>query len=101
LHETVPRLKTLRLEVEERRGSHAVAESKHVRHVIVERAPALFVLPCGDSSCRDGGHELTHSVLDHLRRADPEFVVEDTCFGTIGSASCGRIMRVLAKATYA
>lgn len=100
LHDEVPRLKTLRLEVEERRGSSTVAESKHVRHIVVARAPALFVIPCGDSACRDGGHELTRELLEPLRRGVTELEVEDSCNGSIGSATCGRIMRVVAKATY-
>lgn len=100
LKSVAPTLKTLRLEVDERRGTSTVADSKHVRHIVVDHAPALFVLPCGDSVCRDGGHELTEQMLQHLRRREPEFTVEDTCYGSVGSATCGRVIRVVAKATY-
>lgn len=97
----VPRLASLRLEVEERRGSTSLPESKHVRLVVVDHAPALFVLLCADSACRDGEHDLTSRVMRYLQSGATEFVVEDDCNGTIGSANCGRVVRVLGKATYA
>jgi hypothetical protein len=96
----VPRLETLRLEVEESRGAAAMPETKHVRHVVVAHAPALFLLPCGDTSCRDGGHDLTRAILAHLAHGKTEFTVEETCSGTIGTASCGRAIHVRARATY-
>jgi len=40
----VPRLLTLRLEIEERSGGSVVAEPVHVRRIVVEHAPALFFL---------------------------------------------------------
>jgi hypothetical protein len=101
LREELPALKTLRLEVEEHRGTSAVAETKHVRIVIIDRAPALFIVPCGDSECREGGHDITGEVMDRLRQGIAEFVVEDKCFGNVRDVACGRIVRVLAAATYA
>ena len=101
LREEIPNLRSLRLEVEEHRGSSAVAETKHVRIVMVDRGPALFVLPCGDSECRDGGHDITSEVMDKLRRGTTAFTVEDRCYGNVRDVSCGRIVRVLATATYA
>jgi hypothetical protein len=100
LKEVVPAIRTLRLEVEEHRGSSAVAETKHVRIVMVDRGPALFVLPCGDSECRDGGHDITSDVMDRLRRGVTEFVVEDRCFGRVRDVPCGRVVRVIATASY-
>ena len=96
----VPNLATLRLEVEEHRGAAAMPETKHVRHVVVASAPALFLFPCGDTACRDGGHDLTRALLQHLERGQTEFTLEETCTGTIGTASCGRTVRVRARATY-
>jgi hypothetical protein len=100
LKEAVPNLGSLRLEVEEHRGTSAVAETRHVRIVMVDRGPALFVLPCGDSECRDGGHDITNEVMDRLRQGAKDFVVEDRCFGNVRDVACGRIVRVLAAATY-
>jgi hypothetical protein len=96
----VPNLKTLRLEVDERRGATSIPESKHVRHIQVDHAPALFALTCGDSSCKDGGHDITHTVLRHLQSGTADFEIEDECSGSIGTAHCGRIMRVHATAVY-
>ena len=100
LKEAVPNLASLRLEVEEHRGTSAVAETRHVRIVMVDRGPALFVLPCGDSECRDGGHDITNEVMDRLHHGAKDFVVEDRCFGNVRDVACGRIVRVLAAATY-
>jgi hypothetical protein len=100
LKEAVPALASLRLEVEEHRGTSAVAETRHVRIVMVDRGPALFVLPCGDSECRDGGHDITNEVMDRLRHGTKDFVVEDRCFGNVRDVACGRVVRVLATASY-
>jgi hypothetical protein len=100
LREEFPSLRTLRLEVEEQRGTSTVAETKHVRIVIIDRAPALFILPCGDSDCREGGHDVTTEVLDRLRNGVKAFTVEDKCFGNVRDVACGRIVRVHATATY-
>lgn len=100
LKEVVPNLKTLRLEVEEHRGTSTVAETKHVRIVLVDRGPALFVVPCGDTECRDGGHDITTEVMDRLRHAVRDFVVEDRCYGRVREVPCGRVIRVMATATY-
>jgi hypothetical protein len=96
----VPSLLSLRLEVEERRGSSTLSETKHLRVVVVDRAPALFFLPCGDRDCRDGGHDVTYDVLRGLRAGIESFEAEDTCAGNIRGVTCGRVVRVVVKATY-
>ncbi len=96
----VPRLKTLQLEMEERSGGSTVAEPKHMRRIVVEHAPALFVIPCGDSRCKDGGHDITHMVLRSLRAGEPVFEGEDVCNGSQGSGQCSRVLHYMAKATY-
>jgi hypothetical protein len=100
LHEELPRLATLRLEIEERRGNATFAETKHVRHVVVARAPSLFVLPCGDPDCRDGGHDLTDPLVQRLRSGGTDFTVEDACAGDVRGAKCDRVVRLRAVATY-
>lgn len=99
LRTRVPNLASLRLEVEERRASSVVVESRHVRH-IVDSAPALFVLPCSDPACKDGGHDVTSSILRGLLSGAERFDAEDACMGEIGSAHCGRIVKVTAIAKY-
>ncbi len=100
LKDEVPSLKTLKLEVEEHRRETTIAETKHVRHIIVDRAPALFELPCNDPSCRDGGHDLTDPMTRRLREHSAEFVLDDVCVGDVRGAACGRVVRVLVTATY-
>jgi hypothetical protein len=100
LHLEVPPLRTLRLDIEEHRGSSTLAETKHVRHVVVANAPALFALPCGDPDCREGGHDLTEPVMQHLRQKAIHFVVEHDCGGDVRGARCDRLVRVRAAATY-
>jgi hypothetical protein len=100
LHAQVPALRTLKLEVEEQRGTSALAETKHVRVIVVERAPALFLLPCGDRDCRDGGHDVTDAMLRGLASSHERFEIEDTCIGNIRGAECGRTVRIVAKASY-
>jgi hypothetical protein len=99
LRSRVPNLVSLRLEVEERRATAVAVESRHVRH-IVDSAPALFVLPCGDPACKDGGHDVTALILRGLLAGSERFDVEDACMGDIGSARCGRIVKVTAIAVY-
>ena len=55
----IPTLESLRLEIEERRAGGSLSEAAHVRRIVVERAPALFVLPCHDAACKGGGHDVT------------------------------------------
>jgi hypothetical protein len=100
LLERVPELTHLKLEVEERRAASMAADSKHVRHVVVDRAPALFYIPCGDPACKDGGHDVTNALMRGLTSRDAHFETEDTCSGSIGTAPCGRVVRVIATATF-
>jgi hypothetical protein len=97
----VPALRELRLEIEERSGGSLVAEPVHVRRIVVEHAPALFILPCGDSRCKDGGHDITHAVLRSLHAKEERFEGQDLCSGSQGSGQCSRALHYVAIATYA
>jgi hypothetical protein len=99
LRDLVPRLATLRLEISESRGSTS-AEPKHVRIIVVDTAPALFMLTCGDHACRGGGHDVTSAVMRGLLSGATRFEVEDLCYGNLGHAECGRMMHVQVIATY-
>ena len=99
LRTRVPSLVSLRLEVEERRPASPAVDSRHVRH-IVDSAPALFVIPCGDPACKNGGHDVTDAILRGLAAGSARFEVEDVCAGDIGTAQCGRVLKVTAIATY-
>jgi hypothetical protein len=79
----VPGLKSLELDIQERRGSwpEPTREGSYVRHVVVSSAPALFFITCHDPECRDGGHELTGAVMRALRSHQARFEAEDPCPG--------------------
>lgn len=99
LHECVPTLATLRLDIAETHGL-TNASAKYARIITVATSPALFALGCADPSCRDGGHDLTGHVLRGLHQGKHRFEVEQRCYGTVGSAECGRTMHVDVTATY-
>ncbi len=99
LRAVVPRLLGLRLDLtESRRGGDG--ESSHIKRVVVEHAPALFLIPCGDSRCKAGGYDLTPLMMAKLYRSEESFDVNDTCGGQTGSAECGRVLKCTATATY-
>ncbi len=100
LIETVPDLESLTLEIQERREGVTNGESAHIRRIVVQHAAALFVVPCHDSSCDSGGHDVTNEILRALREHKTRFEGQDACRGVTGSANCQRIMHYVATATY-
>lgn len=96
----VPSLETLRLEVQESRSGISNPEASHIRHIVVAHAPALFVVPCHDAQCKDGGHDVTSEIMHALRSHLPRFEGEDACPGSVGTANCARVLRYVAVATY-
>ncbi|HEX4341156.1 MAG TPA: hypothetical protein VH062_34845 [Polyangiaceae bacterium] len=100
LSTVAPTLESLKLEIEEHRAGGTLSEAAHVRRIVVERAPALFVLPCHDAACKGGGHDITHEVLRSLREKQVSFTGENPCNGSVGSAECRRVLKYTAIATY-
>ncbi len=102
LADEIPELRTLRLSIQYRRGDVKIGESTHTRVVVVPRAPALFVVPCHDRDCRDGGHDITASVMHGLRSRREQFEGTDACHGSLGSAGsrCTAVLIYEASATY-
>lgn len=100
LRDAVPRLKACRIEIKDSRAGVTSADITHTRRIVVEHAPALLLIPCGDPSCRDGGHDITAELLRGLRSGQSEIRGEDTCFGHLGTADCGRVLRFTAFAEY-
>jgi hypothetical protein len=98
LKSVAPELVSLSVEVEDGSGA-GMAASRHVRHVVVESAPALFVIPCGEQRC-DGGHDVTYAVLGALRERRTSFDGVDECRGSVGMNPCMRILRYHAVAEY-
>jgi hypothetical protein len=97
LTEQVPGLTSLRLDFEERFGSGG---TKHIRRFVLDNAPALFLVPCGDPRCADGEHDLTTDVMRALRGRQTSFQGKDDCAGNIGSSVCLRVLHFDGTAEY-
>lgn len=103
----VPTLKSLALTLEERRrsadgstGGQSDAGS-HIRRVVVEHAPAMFQIPCGNRACQDGGHDLTREILHALRSGQVTFEGDDACNGaTVSGQPCELLLRYRAQASF-
>jgi hypothetical protein len=99
LSEQVPELISLRLEIEERSGV-AGTQPRHIRRFVIDRAPALFLVPCGDPRCTDGEHDLTTVVMRALRARETSFQGTDGCTGSVGPGPCERVLHFDAIAEY-
>jgi hypothetical protein len=102
LQTQIPSLRSLRLDIEERRGTWPSADPQgsHMRRIVVSTAPAMFLITCHDPDCRDGGHDVTATIMRALRSRESRFEGSDHCPGRIGSADCQRTIRFLATAEY-
>lgn len=78
LRDEVPRLASLALTLVERRAAIA-SGAGHIRRVVVDRAPALFVVPCSAPGCEGGTHDLTRAVMAELRLGSARFEGEHGC----------------------
>lgn len=100
LKEVVPELKTLKLQVDERpKGADDDKVVSHIKHIIVDRAPARFELPCCDHKC-DGSHDVTDAILAGLKEKKSDFSGDDVCGGTAKDGPCPYEMRFTVIATY-
>jgi hypothetical protein len=97
LSDQAPALVSLRLDIEEQFGAGATA---HIRRCVVDRAPALFLVPCGDPRCTDGGHDLTNDVMRAVRAGQTSFEGNDDCTGTVGTSPCLRVLHFHGTAEY-
>jgi len=97
LRTQVPDLRSLRLEIEDRTD---VGGNTHTRRVVVDQAPALFLVPCGDPRCADGEHDLTATVMRALRSHETSFRGTDECRGSVGPSACSRVLSFDATAEY-
>jgi hypothetical protein len=95
-----PTLKELRLEMEEQQADGTIAGTRHARLVVVATAAALFEVPCTDTSCKNGGHDLTNEIVYELKRKSESFSGESACGGELGASTCRRILKYDARAGY-
>lgn len=100
LHDEVPRLRELSLQIDEYRNACSLQAARHTRRVVVATAPALFLLPCHEDRCEEGGYDFTYEIMRGLRSSLVEFSGEGTCPGRVGHDACGRVLRFTAHATY-
>lgn len=100
LSDVVPDLVACRIEITQGRSYAVTADVAHTRHVVVERAPALLVVPCYEPACRDGGHDISSTLMRGLRERQRGIQGEDTCHGNVGMGHCGRVLRFVAAAEY-
>jgi hypothetical protein len=97
LASAVPSLRTLRLSITEH---HVLHPLQHVKHIVVDRAPALFKLPCHDQFCREGGYDVTAFVMRGLRAREAQFSGTQSCEGRVGQHPCRRTMTFEVTARY-
>jgi hypothetical protein len=95
----VPGIASLRLSMAEFRVDATEAFSRHTRHIVVARAPALFQFPCTED-CTDGGYDFTHEIMKALRGGSTDFHGHAECRGTRFQTTCRNRLEYAAFATY-
>jgi hypothetical protein len=100
LHDLVPELEGLTINIDERRPGERESEVRHIRHIVISQAPALFDLPCCDRQC-DGHHDLTRKILSALRAHKTQIEGHDRCVGQSRNGDCGLELHFVAEASYA
>ncbi len=100
LREVVPELHSLSLVIEESCVRGVADAVTHIRRIVLERAPALFDLPCCDRHCTGGGHNITAQVMRALRDGRTRFEGSNLCGGTLKTGECSRELRYVGEAVY-
>jgi hypothetical protein len=100
LADEVPGLDTLRLSISFKNGDGSAMPS-HARVVVVQRAPALFWVPCANKDCKHGGYEITQPVLSALKQHKTTFTGAAHCSGETANGSlCTGELQFEGTATY-
>ena len=100
LLDIVPNLISLVLRVEEARPDQPASGISHKRHIVVQRAPALFQIPCSDRRCNNGGHDVTKQVLSQLSRGENSFAGDHVCCGERRDGACDYQLHFIAEAAF-
>ena len=100
LRQEVPKLESLRMNLEEFSGGHRVVGTSRIQHVVVAQASTRFEIACGDSKCEDGGHDLTREALSQLRASREAFGGSSVCNGRVGERACERTLEYSFLAKY-
>jgi hypothetical protein len=96
----VPELDGLTIRIEEVSSASDVPGVSHIRHIVVNNAPALFEVACCDRKC-DGQHDLTKRILRALKGGKQIFEGRDACNGQARDGECEFSLRFFAEASYA
>jgi hypothetical protein len=98
LIDVLPGLRSAKLAVTELVANGA---TKYIKHIVVARSPVLFIIPCGDPVCQDGGHDITSELMSAFRKRLATASGESACTGTTGTAECRRSIQYTLTAEYA
>jgi hypothetical protein len=93
----LPQLSTLSIHVDEH---STIASPRYVRRVVIDSASTLFIMPCSDPHCCDGGHDISSAVIEAVRSKRGSFSGTHICDGQIGSRDCGRKIWYSGEASY-
>ncbi len=96
----VPDLKTLSIQLSERKPNGVTGDNNYIRRVVVEGAPALFEIACSSPDCEGGGYELTREMLAALSSHQERFEGHHACRGRGRVVDCGQELHYVATATY-
>src|SRR5512147_447027 len=94
----LPEVTALAIRVDER---STISAPKYVRRFVVDRAPAVFLIPCSDPNCSEGGHDISSDVVAALRSKRSHFTGSHVCTGWVGSKQCERTIWFDGEAEYA
>ena len=94
----LPQLSELSIHVDEH---STITSPRYVRRVVVQSAPALFIVPCSDPNCADGGHDISSDVIKSVRSGLRTFTGTHVCNGQNGTRVCSRTIWYRCEAAYA
>jgi hypothetical protein len=100
LVDRIPNLKSLLIRIAEKDVGRPGMEVMYTKYIPVDRAPALFDIPCCERTCRGGGHDLTYEMLQALRSGRTKFEGNDRCAGSVREGGCPFELHFVAEATY-
>jgi hypothetical protein len=98
LTDVVSGLAALSIRIDEK---SVITAPKYVRRFVVNSAPAVFIVPCSDQNCGEGGHDITTEVVGALRSHRRNFSGTHVCSGWIGSDRCTRTIWYEVEAEFA
>jgi len=100
LKQLVPSLKGLRLTLVEQRAERDISGTRRTQHVMVDTASTRFEIPCGETDCDGGGHDLSRIAASQLSERRGAFGGKSECHGYIKERPCDRHLEYAFVAEY-